>query len=392
MKLVTRQEAKARNLKHYFTGEPCPKGHISERIYVSSVCVQCQISRNHEKSAEVKKRRDLEVSGCSDLELKKIITKEEAKAQGKETYFTGRRCKEGHRSERSLSGGNCLTCAEARDQLAKGVTRSKRKEKLLKLQKIHGGKIISMTEAREKGLLTYFTGTVCGRGHIAERYTSGRGCLQCQDDYKSRKNEFRRASYDPEKKRQEQKRFFERNPDKMAEYNTRSYWKTRKRWQEQRQSEEFYIVRRGKDKKYYSGNLEKFRLIARERSRTALGQLRRMHQQAAKRLELGTLKGSRFDLMDYGPVEWLDYIESTLPEGMDYIEAKIQGYHIDHIIPLSFILDAFAGDKILAFQFAEDLRNLQMIPETENQAKTNRLDWDIELQNSTFDYLCEKYL
>lgn len=45
MRLVTRQQAKARGLKLYFTGKPCLRGHIDERWTVSGLCLQC--GRDH---------------------------------------------------------------------------------------------------------------------------------------------------------------------------------------------------------------------------------------------------------------------------------------------------------------------------------------------------------
>jgi 5-methylcytosine-specific restriction endonuclease McrA len=40
--IVTRAEAKAAGAKLYFTGKPCPKGHISERWIASYSCDTCQ--------------------------------------------------------------------------------------------------------------------------------------------------------------------------------------------------------------------------------------------------------------------------------------------------------------------------------------------------------------
>jgi hypothetical protein len=39
--------------------------------------------------------------------------------------------------------------------------------------------IISREEAAERGLLRYFTGVLCSRGHLSERYTSTTGCVAC---------------------------------------------------------------------------------------------------------------------------------------------------------------------------------------------------------------------
>ena len=43
-----------------------------------------------------------------------IITKSEAKARGLKRYFTGKPCKRGHMSDRSVSTSNCLKCAGER--------------------------------------------------------------------------------------------------------------------------------------------------------------------------------------------------------------------------------------------------------------------------------------
>jgi hypothetical protein len=43
-------------------------------------------------------------------------------------------------------------------------------------------KLVARSEALAQGLLRYFTGKPCGRGHVAERSTSNRGCLQCHAD------------------------------------------------------------------------------------------------------------------------------------------------------------------------------------------------------------------
>jgi hypothetical protein len=42
---MTRAEAKAQGLKRYFTGKPCPHGHISERHVSSMGCLACNAER-----------------------------------------------------------------------------------------------------------------------------------------------------------------------------------------------------------------------------------------------------------------------------------------------------------------------------------------------------------
>ncbi|RWZ87292.1 MAG: hypothetical protein EO766_12265 [Hydrotalea sp. AMD] len=39
--IITRKEAKEQGLKHFFTGKPCPRGHIDKKLVSSSTCCTC---------------------------------------------------------------------------------------------------------------------------------------------------------------------------------------------------------------------------------------------------------------------------------------------------------------------------------------------------------------
>ena len=43
--IVTRAEARAAGLKYYFTGKPCPRGHVDTRL-VKGGCVPCDRERS----------------------------------------------------------------------------------------------------------------------------------------------------------------------------------------------------------------------------------------------------------------------------------------------------------------------------------------------------------
>jgi hypothetical protein len=43
--IISRDEAKALGLKHFFTGEPCWRGHIAERSVRSGRCLECSRAR-----------------------------------------------------------------------------------------------------------------------------------------------------------------------------------------------------------------------------------------------------------------------------------------------------------------------------------------------------------
>ena len=46
MQLISKQEAKAQGLLHYYTGKPCKHGHIAERLVSTRHCCACDIARD----------------------------------------------------------------------------------------------------------------------------------------------------------------------------------------------------------------------------------------------------------------------------------------------------------------------------------------------------------
>lgn len=62
MEIITRKEALALGLKRYFTGRPCPHGHVCERLASNYVCIECKnrenvkwAKENPEKAALIRK-------------------------------------------------------------------------------------------------------------------------------------------------------------------------------------------------------------------------------------------------------------------------------------------------------------------------------------------------
>lgn len=61
MNLITRAEARAKNLSHYFTGKPCKRGHLAERATGTGRCVECnKIICAQWKSNNQEIKRDLD--------------------------------------------------------------------------------------------------------------------------------------------------------------------------------------------------------------------------------------------------------------------------------------------------------------------------------------------
>ena len=104
-----------------------------------------------------------------------VVTRDDAKAQGLKYYFTGITCIRGHIDVRFTSNTSCKTCGRLSTRVAR---KGERLEKVAKAQ--YDGTIITIEEARGKGLRHYFTGVPCARGHVALRATSTRSCTECR--------------------------------------------------------------------------------------------------------------------------------------------------------------------------------------------------------------------
>jgi len=98
MRIITLQEAREQNLKHYFTGNPCAHGHVDRRYVVSRHCVECQRVRTLEygRTDRAKKRckdkRLLTLYGVTQEYLDSVIACEVCKSP-LDASGTGRRGK-----------------------------------------------------------------------------------------------------------------------------------------------------------------------------------------------------------------------------------------------------------------------------------------------------------
>lgn len=83
----------------YFTGVPCPKGHIAERYVSNSVCLEC-------KKLEYK-------SNGNPVGQKPCPIRNAAILNNEKFYITDRPCKRGHTSKRHTKTGRCEECHKA---------------------------------------------------------------------------------------------------------------------------------------------------------------------------------------------------------------------------------------------------------------------------------------
>lgn len=60
----------------------------------------------------------------------RIISRQDAKARGRKSYFTGKPCTHGHIARRGVSGGTCLECQRGRTAAWRDANRERNREKL----------------------------------------------------------------------------------------------------------------------------------------------------------------------------------------------------------------------------------------------------------------------
>ena len=252
--------------------------------------------------------------------------------------------------------------------------------------------IISRKEAKEKNLTYYFTGESCKRGHICRRWVAARVCVECnaifkkkwRETHKQEQHEYykktidRRKKYsleNKEKRKIQRAESYQRNKKHELEYN-KQYWAKHK----DRLTEHY--------KKKRKDNREDFNRKALEYYyKSPISQLRHICQTTAKRLSLGKITGGKLKLLYYTHQEFIEYLLNntkfkTLREAWD------AEYHIDHIVPLQYIVKHINNDE-LKFCIAMDLQNLRLIPAKENISKLNKIN-DLYVQK-IIRYLWLKY-
>ena len=103
----TRAEAKNEGEKYYFTGKPCPQGHIDFRLTTSGRCYECSVresskgrTRKRNKAREARRQEQAK----SEIRDGYADTIEGARERGDKYYFNGIPCKRhGHITVRMVS-------------------------------------------------------------------------------------------------------------------------------------------------------------------------------------------------------------------------------------------------------------------------------------------------
>jgi ribosomal protein L34E len=102
--IVTRAEAIAKGLTHFFTGLPCKNGHVAQRYIGQYRCSRCVLDRG---TLTIKRRT---IDKVVVLYEGPKISRSEARSLGLPRYFTNIPCKRGHVDQRTVSNATCDAC------------------------------------------------------------------------------------------------------------------------------------------------------------------------------------------------------------------------------------------------------------------------------------------
>jgi len=192
------------------------------------------------------------------------------------------------------------------------------------ITKIEGRKrmeIISRKDARQKGLVRYYTGKPCKHGHICERYVAGWGCLICNHLLM-------------QKKRKNTKYREKERADRLAHYH-----------------ENRDIIAKKRKERWLKGETKKTQRKYYERNKAKYSALTRYYQTLKSKRTLAGLRPNDFKKI---------YIERDKLNKNTGVP-----HHVDHIVPLQ-------GKNVCGLHVPW---NLQVITAQENISKSNK--WEI---------------
>lgn len=204
--------------------------------------------------------------------------------------------------------------------------------------------IMSRKDALEKGLVYYFSGVPCKRGHLSERWSKVGSCVEC---HKAATKRWKENNKEKELEREAKRR--QQNPTRCNKY--KEEWKRRNAEKVLEQS-----------KQYYKANAEKIREKSKirrgvdenkEKQRIYTNEWRRANPAAAL-VQVNKRRALRINAC----VAWADNRKILAI----YAEAKANGFTVDHIIPLN-------NPLVCGLHVPE---NMQLLTASENSAKGNR--------------------
>jgi len=239
--------------------------------------------------------------------------------------------------------------------------------------------IVSLEEAKRLGLKHYFTGKPCKRGHIQQRLTSCRKCVDCQAEYyEERKEEWsaKGAEYrrqNPEKKRQRDRDYHYKNRDRVLEQKKEYWHRTRieqlarkKEYRDKNKEKTRASIRRWESENKERVLASKLRYEKERRANDPIYAIKRRMRVAVSRFAraYGYEKSARTEaIIGCSWQEFRLHIERQFHNGMNW--DNMDKWHIDHIVPMA---SAKTEEDVLRLNHFTNLRPLWAI---DNLKKSN---------------------
>ena len=233
-------------------------------------------------------------------------------------------------------------------------------------------------EARQEGLMYYFTGKPCKRGHICKRKTSSGSCVKCctgytkkwYDNNPGKKSEYDKKYYDEHQEDlvNYRKQYYEENKETILEKCRESYQKDPEPIKAR--SRKYHHLHKEQYQEQYEKNKEKYReqnKVWYEKNRNYTRSL------ARKRRKKNKSKFIQYDrlyksMRQQAQPKWLTEHEKEqmilLYDQARHLTKTTGIKHtVDHIIPI-------CNKKVCGLHV---LQNLQILTQSENSSKGNKL-------------------
>ena len=210
--------------------------------------------------------------------------------------------------------------------------------------------IVSKEEARERGLKRYFTGKPCKNGHVAERFTTGGGCVEC---VRASVRRWRKANL--EKARENTRQWIARNPERHRE-NVRKWHK--ENVERNREKARQWIA---KNPERHRENVRKWREENPDRNRERQREWRQANPDRLAELSAGRRAWRLKATPAWADREVIAFFYSVAREET---ERTGEQHHVDHIVPLR-------GKNVCGLHVEA---NLQILTASQNLRKNNKLN------------------
>jgi predicted nucleic acid-binding Zn-ribbon protein len=328
---ISREEAREKGLKRFFTGEPCKQGHISERQVSSGECIECARERSRIKATDkIKGGKYAPKYDPKAIVYGPFISRELAKEKGYKQFYDGIPCMHGHYSRKAVINKACFTCTELK----------RTPSPLLKLTCKECGK-----EFFHKRKNTIYCSRECSIKNWRED-PKNQDAIQSHRE-KEKETRDNVATY---AKRKEKESL---NPVMKAKRKETAK-KANKKWELANKDK-----RRGYVMKYYNENPQ-YRLAF---------NMRVLVRSAVKRGQT-VKRGHTSKLIGCTSPQLVEHLQNNFEDGMNWDNYRIDGWHVDHIRPCASFDLTDEEQQIVCFNW----RNLRPMWAAENISKSDNYD------------------